>query len=430
MNLLHFYGMRKWIAVLATAVAIPAYPQVNMPDPSAIAGVPLPAPELPNATVSVRVVRERMGNNVAGQDVTLNVGSTPRRAKTDEQGRAEFTGIPPGTIVQATATVDGEALTSQQFSVPGSGGVRVALIAGIATAAAREKAAAEAAAREPARPGVVEIGPESRIVIEFQDDVLTVFYLLEILNNARTPIDIGGPLLIELPTGAASAAMLQGSSPNASVRGDLLTITGPFPPGTTMAQVGFSLPQARDTLALRQKFPAAMAQVFVGVEKIGGVQMASPQLTDTREMTTEQGAVFIMGTGGRINAGQELVINLSGIPAHSNTSRNVVLALVALIFVAGGWLALTPTKTQAAQDSRLGARREKLMTEVVALERKRRQRPLSAAEEGKLQKATAELERVIAELDSGEASAYALPSAFAPERSGGTGRYGETGPRA
>ena len=310
----------------AFLISATAAGQVNMPDPSAIAGQPLPAPELPNATVSVRVVRERMGNNVAGQAVTLNVGNSPRTAKTDAQGRAQFDGLPPGTVVQATTTVDGEVLTSQQFSVPGTGGVRVALIAGIATAAAREKAAAEAAAREPARPGVVEIGPESRVVIEFQDDRLTVFYLLEIVNNARTPIDIGGPLLIELPTGAAGASMMQGSSPNASVRGDLLTITGPFRPGVTPAQVGFTLPQAGESTAIRQKWPAAMAQVFVGVEKIGALQMSSPQLTDTREMTTEGGAVFIMGTGGRINPGGELVINLSGIPAHSPVPRNIVLA--------------------------------------------------------------------------------------------------------
>lgn len=392
--------------------------QVNMPDPSAIAGVPLPAPELPNATVSIRVVRERMGNNVAQQEVTLNVGSTPRTATTDDQGRAQFSGIPPGTIVQATTTVDGETLTSQQFSVPAAGGVRVALIAGIATAAAREKAAAEAAAREPARPGVVEIGPESRVVIEFQDDVLTVFYLLEIENNARTPIDTGGPLLIELPTGAAGASVLQGSSPNVSVRGDMLTITGPFPPGKTVAQVGFTLPQAGESIAIRQKWPAAMAQLFVGVEKIGAVQVSSPQLTDMRDMTTEQGAVFIMGTGGRLNAGEELVINLSGVPAHSRTLRNVALAVAALIFAAGAWFALTPAKAHAAQDQKLRARREKLMNDVVALERKRRQKPLSPAEDAKLQKATAELERLTAELDRGEASAFALS------------RYGETGPRA
>jgi hypothetical protein len=376
-----------------------------MPDPSAIAGQPLPAPELPNATVSVRVVRERMGNNIAGQQVTLLVGATPRAAKTDAQGRAQFDGLTPGLIVQATTTVDGEVLTSQQFSVPATGGVRVALISGIATAAAREKAAAEAAAREPARPGVVEIGPESRVVIEFQNDVLTVFYLLEILNNARTPIDTGGSLNIELPTGAAGAAVMQGSSQNVVARGDLLTITGPFPPGKTVAQVGFSLPNAGESLTIRQKWPAAMVQVFVGVEKIGAIQLSSPQLTDTREMTTEGGAVFIMATGGRVNAGDELVLNLTGMPAHSRVPRNAVLALAALIFALGAWFAFTPAKAQAAQDDKLRARREKLMNEVVALERKRRQKPLTATEDAKLQRATIELERVIAELDR---SAFAL----------------------
>ena len=375
--------------------------QVNMPDPSAIAGQPLPAPELPNATVSVRVVRERMGNNVAGHEVTLHVGSTPRTAKTDAQGRAQFDGIPPGTVVQASTTVDGEALTSQQFSVPGTGGVRVALIAGIATAAARDKAAADAAAREPARPGVVEFGPESRIVIEFQDDTLTVFYLLEILNNARTPIDIGGPLLIELPTGAAGPSVMQGSSPNASVRADLLTITGPFPPGVTAAQVAFTLPQAGAATTIRQRWPAAMAQVFVGVEKIGAIQVSSPNLTGTREMQTENGSVFIMGTGGRINANEELVINLSGIPAHSYAPRNAVLALVVLIFLIGGYFAFSPAKAHAVLDDKLRARKEKLLSDLVALERRRREKALSAAEESKLQRVTSELERVVSELDRG-----------------------------
>jgi hypothetical protein len=394
-------------AFLIVLSASAASGQVNMPDPSAIAGQPLPAPELPNASVSVRVVRERMGNNVAGQEVTLNVGSTPRTATTDAQGRAQFDGIPPGTVVQATTTVDGEVLTSQPFSVPGSGGVRVALIAGIATAAAREKAAAEAAAREPARPGVVELGPESRIVVEFQDDVLTVFYLLEVVNNARTPIDIGGPLLIELPTGASGPSVMQGSSPNASVRGDLLTITGPFPPGVTQAQIGFALPQAGAETTIRQTWPAAMAQVFVGVEQIGGIQMSSPNLTETREVRTENGAVFIMGTGGRISAGEDLVINITGVPAPGHTLRNAALALAALIFAVGGYFAFAPAKAHAALDDKLRARRERLLSEVVALERKRRLNALTAADEAKLQRAASELERVVAELDRDEIRLHA-----------------------
>ena len=398
-------GLPFWL--LATGywllAASAANAQVNMPDPSAIAGTPLPAPELAAGIVTVRVVRERMGNNVAGQDVTLTAGQGKRTLKTDAQGRAQFEGLAPGMMVQATTTVDGETLTSQQFAVPNSGGVRVALIAGIAAAAAKEKSEAEAAAKEPARPGVVEIGPESRIIIEYQDDNLTMFYLLEVVNNARTPIDIGGPLLIRLPTGAAGASMMEGSSQHASAKGDMLTITGPFPPGKTIAQVGFSLPKAGASHTIRQTWPAAMAQVAVGMEKIGNMQLASPQLSNVQEMNSE-GQPFIMATGPRLNAGDTLVLNLTGLPSHSDTPRNVALMVAALMFAVGAWFALSPGKAHAAQDAKLQARREKLLSEVVALERKRRSKPLSAADEERLQRVTADLERIIAELDRGAAA--------------------------
>ncbi len=395
-NLLHFYVLRNCLAV--SLLAVPAFAQVAMPDPSAIAGTPLPAPELPDATVTVRVVRERMGNNVAGQPVTLKVGGASRTGTTDDQGRAPFTGIAAGTLVQASATVDGEVLTSQEFPVPAKGGVRVALIAGIQRAAEAEKAAAAAAAKEPARPGVVEFGPESRIIFEFQNDTLTVFYLLEVLNNARTPIDIGGPILMELPTGASGASMMQGSSPSASMRADLLTITGPFAPGKTLAQVGFSLPQAGAATVVQQKWPVALGQLFVAAEKVVGMQMSSPQLTDSREMTSD-GQVFIMGTGGRLNAGDTLVVNLSGMPAHSLWPRNVALGAAALVFAVGVWMSLSPKSARASEDAKLETRRERLMADVVALERKKRQKPLSTSDEARLQRLTSDLEKIMAALD-------------------------------
>ena len=394
---------------LSVAVAVilqspsAAVAQVAMPDPSAIAGTPLPAPELADSTITVRVVRERMGNNVSGQVVTLRVGAASRTATTDAQGRAQFDGIAAGTLVQASTTVDGEALTSQEFPVPAKGGVRIALIAGIARAAAAEKAAADAGAKEAPRPGAVEFGPESRIIFEFQSDALTGFYLLEVINSARTPIDIGGPLLMKLPTGAAGAAMMQGSSPNASVRGDMLTITGPFAPGKTIAQVGFSVPNAGASTVIRQALPAAMAQVFIAAEKIGPMQMSSPQLTETREVNNG-GQVFIMGTGGRLNAGDTLVVNFSGLPAHSQTPRNLALLAVVMIFAIGFWMAWSPRRAHAEQDARLAARRERLLGEVATLERKRRTKAdqpkgWSPQDEARLQRATSELEQVMAALD-------------------------------
>jgi len=391
------------VTTLVGSLTVPALAQVAMPDASAIAGTPLPAPELPDATVTVRVLRERMGNNIAGQSVTLKVGSASRTGTTDEQGRAQFDGIAAGTQVQASATVDGELLTSQEFPVPAKGGVRVALISGIQRVAEAEKAAAAAAAKEPARSGVVEFGSESRIIFEFQNDTLTVFYLLEVVNTARTPIDIGGPILMELPTGASGVSMMQGSSPSASVRGDILTITGPFTPGKTLAQVGFSLPQAGAATVVEQKWPVALGQLFVAAEKVGAMELSSPQLTDTRDMTTE-GQVFIMGTGGRLNAGDTLIVKLSGMPAHSHLPRNIALGAAALVFAVGVWMAMSPAAARASEDAKLETRRERLLAEVVALERKRQQKPLSVSEDGRLQRLTSDLEKIMAALDLGPKS--------------------------
>ena len=157
----------RHLLLLLFLCASAASAQVDMPDPRAIAGTPLPAPELPNAHRH-RARRARAdGQQHRRPGGDAQVGAARRTAKTDEQGRAQFDGLTAGTPVQATTTSMAKTLTSQEFPVPGTGGVRVALISGIAAAAAKEKAAADAAAKEPARPGVVEIGPESRIIIEY-----------------------------------------------------------------------------------------------------------------------------------------------------------------------------------------------------------------------------------------------------------------------
>ena len=400
-DLLPCYAVRT--CLLLTLLAAPAFAQMATPDASAMAGLPLPAADVPDASVTVRVLRERMGNNLSGQAVSLRVGTESRTATTDAQGRAQFTGLTAGALVQATTTVDGEVLTSQEFPVPAKGGIRVALISGIQKVADAEKAAAAAAAKEPARPGVVEFGSESRIIFEFQNDTLTVFYLLEVVNNARTPIEIGGPILLVLPTGASGVSMMAGSSPSASVRGDLLTITGPFAPGKTSAQVGFSLPQAGAASAVRQKWPIALAQLLVAAEKVGPMQMSSAQIPEVREMASD-GKVFLMGTGGRLNAGDTLVVNLSGMPAHSEWPRTVALTMAALVFGAGLWLSLSPAAARASEDAKLETRRERLLGDVVAIERKRLHKPLSEADETRLQRLTSDLEKVMAALDLGPKS--------------------------
>jgi hypothetical protein len=371
----------------------------QMPDPSRMAGVPLPAPELADSSVSIRLMREQLGNNIAGHPVRLKVAGSAKTAETDAQGRALFTGLAPGSTVQAEAVVDGESLQSQEFAVPSRGGIRVALISGLKAAADRERAAAEAGAKEPPRSGIVMFGGESRIIAEFQDDNLQVFYILDIVNGARTPIDTGGPLVIELPREATGATIMQGSSRLAGVNGRFVTVTGPFPPGTTPVQVGYTLPHYSDVVTIEQKWPAAMDQIFVAVEKVGALTIASPQLPDQQEAAAS-GQTFVMGRGGRLNAGQPLTLTLSGLPHRDMTMRNAGLAVAALVLALGGWAAFTGAPVKRAQSAHLDARREKLFNELVELER---QRKTGRVDENryasKRQTLMAQLERVLGQLD-------------------------------
>lgn len=375
--------------------------QQQMPDPSQMAGQPLPAPELGAGTVSVRVVRERMGNNVVDHPVTLKAGDRTLQGKTDAQGRATFPSIAVGTAVTAEAVVDGETLRSREFTMPPNTGIRVALIAGIEAAAKREQAEREQAARQPARRGIVVFGGESRVILEFQDDNLQVFYLLDIVNQARTPIDIGEPMFLVLPDGAVGAGALEGSSTVATVQGDRIRINGPFPPGITKVQVGYRLPYKGDTAVLTQQWPAAFEQLFVAAEKVGSMQMASPQFQQTQDANAS-GTPFLMAQGGRLNAGETMTVTLSGLPHRSTIVRDVGLAAGVLILLAGLWAGIRGPRASRSQVQELLKRKEKLLADLVALEEQHRLRRIDERKYGSRREAlVTQLERVMGELDRG-----------------------------
>jgi hypothetical protein len=134
------------------------------------------------------------------------------------------------------------------------------------------------------------------------------------------------------------------------------------------------------------------------------MQVSSPQINDSKEMNSE-GQSFILGTGGRLNAGDTLVLNLSGLPAHSQTPRYAALTLVGVIFASGAWFAFGAKRAPVTSDAtRLKAQRDKMMSEVVALERRRRERGLTDAETAKMLRLSADLERIMADLDRGAAA--------------------------
>lgn len=384
----------------------------EMPDPSLIHGRAIPAPELPTGTVTVRVVREAIGNDISGQEVQLSAGGSVRRAKTDAEGRAAFRGLPAGADAVAEATVDGERLVSQPFAVPAGGGLRVILVAGLEQAAERRRQEEERAAAAAPTPGAVVIGGASRIHIEFNDDALRVFYLLEIVNNARTRVDIGGPLVIDMPRAAQGATLLQGSSDSASVSGRRLTVVGPFAPGTTTVQVGYSLPFDDPRFTLDQPWPVPLQQVTVVVEQTGGITLTSPQVAGVREVRSGDGKVFLLGSGPALQPGVPLSLTLSNLPTRSPTPRYVALALALGIIALGAWLAAAGTGSRRPSRSSLLARRDQLLGQLAQIELKLR------AGGGSADRLAARKRRMMAEL---EEIYGALDDAQIGPRDGGEG---------
>lgn len=349
-----------------------------MPDPKAMSGVPLQVSDVPVGTVTARVIRGALTNPMPGQTVELNGPGVTKTAKTDEAGRATFSGLAPGTRVRAAVVVDGERVESQDFDVPAAGGMRVMLVA---TDAAIEKKAAEdrALAQAPAIEGTVVLGEQSRFVIEVGDDSLNVFNLLQIVNTAKRPVQTAGPLVFDLPDVAGGAGMLEGSAPNGVAAGKRVTVTGPFPPGSTTIQFAYSVPLGSEEITLAQKLPVQMLQVSVVAQKIGGMQLASAQLSEKREMAAD-GQTFLVGQGGAVRAGDTVTLTLSGLPHRASWPQAVALGLAAIIVAAGVWGAMRgrATAQQSAHRGQLHARRDKLFSELAALDADRRKGALDA----------------------------------------------------
>ncbi len=369
----------------------------GMPDAKQMSGLPLPVGDVPIGTVSVRLIKGALTNPLAGQTVELE-GASPMKVVTNEQGRAEFSNLPPGARVKAVVVVAGERLESQEFQVPRTGGIRVMLVASDPEAAKQ----AEVQRKAPAQPGTVVLGDQSRFVFEFNDDGLSVFNILQIVNSAATPVQPAEPLVFELPADAQGAAMLEESSPQAALAGRRVTVNGPFAPGMTLVQFAYSLNYSGDTLTVRQRLPAAMTQLTVLAQKVGDTHLTSPQMAEHREMAAE-GQAYIVGQGPALKAGDEVRFDFTGLPHTTTWPRNVALAAAVVILLAGAWGSMRGGSVSAGSSDRrkkLEARRERLFAELTSVEEQHRAGGLDAHRYAAQRRdLVTALERIYAELD-------------------------------
>jgi hypothetical protein len=387
-----------------------------MPDPKQMSGIPRPVDDLPNGAISVRLIRGSLSNNLTGHPVDLHVGTKVITVKTDENGRAEFKDFITGTggaTVKATAEVDGEHLESQEFPAPTRGGIRLMLVA------TDPNKKDTAAAPQNAVSGAVVFGSQSRFVLQPREEGVDVFYLLDISNNQSVPVNPQAPFAFDMPDGATGTTIMDGSSPQASVKGTRVTVAGPFAPGHTFVQVAASLPADDGSIAIAQRLPANLEELAVIVKKVGDITLKSPQLREQREMPA-QGEMFIAGTGGAVAAGRPIELIVDGVPHHSQAPRRVALLLATIVVVAGAWYATrspAESTTQAAERKRLVARREKLLGELARLEKDRRSgRTDDRRFATRREELVSSLEQVYSALDTDEAGLDTMDRSGPPAR--------------
>ncbi len=400
-------GVAPLILVLALAGGVltsaPARAQMGgaglsagMPDARAMSGIPRPDPSLPDGTVSVRLVRGQLTNLVVGFPVEFIVDGKSQNATTDETGHAVLNGLPAGAMVRAVATMGSERIDSQEFRMPAQGGMVLLLVAG-----AQSGSAATAAVE-----GTVTIGGQSRLVTAFEDEELQVYYLFDIVNAGQVPVRTREPLVFDLPPGAGSPALLEGSSPTAAVRGSSVVVPGPFPPGVTSVQIAFSMPPS-GSVSIRLKLPVAMDQVAVMVEKVGAVVLSSPQLT-TIQGGNNSGKQFVIGTGPGLPAGGLLTMEIDGLPHPATWPRDTALALGFLTLAGGAWGASRTLGRSAETTERqhLESRRDRVFDELLALDARRQAGEVGRAEaDERREQLMGELERIYGELDTASAGA-------------------------
>lgn len=395
-------------AAVLTAMSVPAGaqgPGMAMPNASQMSGVPLPAGDLANGEISVRVVRGSVANNLVGQLVELHGGPATLTATTDENGRVQFTGVAVGTAVHAMVRVNGVQVESQTFPVPAQGGIKVMLVAPDAEMEARAAEDAKLAAA-PAVAGMVVIGAQSQFIVELEDDMLQVYYLLQIANNTRTPVQPAEPLVFVLPAGARGATILEGSSTLARAEGARLVVNGPFPPGPTVVQAAYELPYSGGVVTIAQPLPAQLEQLSLVVEKVGAMHVESAQLASHGDMPAD-GKAYLVGNGPAIAAGQALTFTVTGLPYRATWPRTLALVLAAAILGGGVWAAVSQGGAGTTDKRRkaLKGRRDRLFADLVRLEEQRRAGQVDDRRYAtRRRELVDQLERIYSDLDEGLAA--------------------------
>lgn len=404
---------RQWLAGIFALVCVFALGSVpvhaQMPDLRQMNGMALPSQDLPDGAVSVRVVKQTIGNNVVGTTVTVTGDGVSDTAPTDESGRAIFAALGPGKTAVASVTVDGETVKSQPFQVPARGGLRVILAVGLDGAPAGGASPSGGASQPPAvpaTPGTVVLGTQWRTIVDFADEKLEVFHIFEFVNATAGPVSVPAPIEIGMPADAEQVTLLDGSTPQARLFERRLVVAGPFASGRTVAQVAYRLPISGGQKRIALTLPVASMATNVIVRLLGQTHLVAPALPQSRVADAE-GRKYFTGTGPGQKAGETLTLVVDGIPHHPTWPRYTALGIAGFIVVVGLWVMFRVPVDASSRIKQLESQRTTLLGRLQRLE----QDGEPATEEGREERdgVLRDLEGVYAMLDAERGRANGQP---------------------
>jgi hypothetical protein len=318
-----------------------------------------PDKSVPPGTVIVRAVGGdgsplpglvvKLGQVRAGESQVVE-----RKGQTDAKGEARFEGLDAKPTSGYLAEVEkaGAKFAGKPFRMPDNLGMRVEIEVNPTTKDLSS----------------LSISQGSHFIIQVSDDAIQVMEVLRLYNRGSEAVTVDGGLHFPLPDAALQAAPGQQAPPTFSVAGHDAVLRGPIPPGDTDLQIQFVLTFKSDRLEFVQKTPLPFAETALVTEKIDGFSIEGDKLEgEEREL---QGRKLVLYRGPGTSAGGEIRLDLIGLPHADASWRYAAAVLTVLVLIGFGVYAAAGDGGVSEKRRALEKRREQLLDELVALEKK------------------------------------------------------------
>ena len=256
-----------------------------MPDPKQMSGIPRPVDRPAGRHVSVRLIRGDLSNNIANHPVELHVGAKVhdrRRPTSRPRAVRRAARRAPRSRRWPSSTASASSRRSFRRRRRAASGCML-----VATDKERRRRPTTAGA--PPVTGQVVLGGESRIVIEPAKRRCDVFYLLDITNTARAPVNPPTPFVVRHADGRqrrrdhARARRRRRAS-----TGTRVTVQGRFRRARRSCRLAYAMPAAQRLGRHRRSgFRRPSSSWPCRQESRRARRCSSPQIAKQQEMPAE-----------------------------------------------------------------------------------------------------------------------------------------------